>query len=80
MQRKYKRTRAGSNCWMLIISLLFLLYFVTICWKHFITVKCYGVTKVTIRRLERLNFSICSQSSSSLSCALDTVVTVMKVR
>jgi hypothetical protein len=52
MQQIIKVTGRNSDCQMLSILFLFLLYFVHVVWTHFITVEYYSVTKVLIRRLE----------------------------
>lgn len=50
-QEKFKTQELGLLR-MLSMSFLFLLYFVSIRWEHFISVEYYGVTKVMVRRLE----------------------------
>lgn len=52
MQHRIQETGRNSDCRMLSKLFLFLLYFVRVSWKHFITVAYYSVTKVLIRRLE----------------------------
>jgi hypothetical protein len=52
MQHRIQETGRNSDCRMLSKLFLFLLYFVRVRWKHFITVIYYSVTKVLIRRLE----------------------------
>lgn len=52
MQQKIKLTGRNSDCRMLSILFLFLLYIVHVRWTHFITVEYDSVKKVLIRRSE----------------------------